>query len=138
VVREKPDRHVTGGRLGERRPAASSSAASAPRKPSFDATNWSNTSRGDSARMPSTINGGCAAGSKVASKRVGAPASPAFTDVSQNVDRDEMRDHVLDRPTGAAARRSPLVVGQAGEQRLHPPALTGDRRELVVGWDRRT
>ena len=84
--------------------------------------------------MPSTINGGCAAGSNVASTRVGAPPSPARTEASQNaVDRDDVRDHVLDGPTLAPCGRSPLGVGEVGEHPFHAPALPRHGHQLVVG-----
>jgi hypothetical protein len=53
------------------------------RYPSFDATNCSSASDGESARIGAMISGGVAAGSKFSSTRVGAPDRPATVDICQ-------------------------------------------------------
>ena len=135
VVREQHESGTwPGGDSASVDQPSSSRPTSTPRNSSFDATNWSNTSRGDSARMPSTINGGCAAGSNVASRRVGAPSSPARTDAAQ-----KLLTVTMCETTSWTVQPSQRVAdchsssAQAGEQPLHPAALPGDRLELIAG-----
>ena len=112
----------------------SSRPTSTPRNSSFDATNWSNTSRvtAHACRRPSTADAQPDRTSRAERARP-AVEPRVHRRRPEAVDRDDVRDDVLDGPTLAAGGRLPLGVGQAGEQPLHPAALPVDRLELIAG-----